>query len=86
MNTVMLPSVLTIVLFFNSYSSYRLDSLETADAVYGYEYDSNGNMIFDGRNALNFNYNYLNLVREVTDEDDELAASYVWAADGINLG
>ncbi|MBQ2922329.1 MAG: hypothetical protein IJE60_04430, partial [Tyzzerella sp.] len=49
--------------------------------MYSYEYDSNGNMIFDGLKNLQISYNFLNLPSVVT-QDDTPVAEYSWFADG----
>ena len=50
-----------------------------------YSYDANGNLQNDGRRSLLFDYNSLNLVREVR-TGSTVKAAYVWLADGTKLG
>jgi YD repeat-containing protein len=45
--------------------------------TYTYDYDSNGNMIIDGRKSLKLEYNHLNLVDEVADAADTTDESHL---------
>ncbi len=49
-------------------------------------YHANGNMTKDGLNALNLQYNFLNLTSEVRDLSDNILAEYRWLADGTKVG
>ena len=49
-----------------------------------YEYDANGNMKKDSRKSLTFNYNYLNLL-SVVKENNAVKASYRYLADGTKV-
>ncbi len=54
-----------------------------ANATAAYEYDPNGNMTYDERKGLNFNYNLLNLLSEARDSaSGDLVAKYTYLADG----
>lgn len=49
-----------------------------------YEYDANGNMIRDSRRGLNLQYNFVNLIRSVSDvSTGAVKASYTYSADGV---
>ena len=50
-----------------------------------YSYDENGNMISDSRKALKFEYNCLNLLRDVKTTSGVLKARYRHLADGTKL-
>ena len=50
-----------------------------------YEYDANGNMKKDSRKSLTFNYNYLDLLSEIK-QNNQTASSYLYSADGTKLG
>ena len=49
-----------------------------------YEYDAKGNMKKDSRKSLTFNYNYLNLL-SVVKENNAVKASYRYLADGTKV-
>ncbi|WP_292267562.1 DUF6443 domain-containing protein [Butyricimonas sp.] len=59
--------------------------LPGSTAASTYTYDKNGNMINDGRGALNFCYNVLNLLSEVKTTSGTLKARYTYLADGTKL-
>ena len=48
----------------------------------GYSYDWNGNMTNDYRKGLKFQYNFVNLVRRVQDDDGSTLAEYTYSVDG----
>ena len=54
---------------------------------FNYTYDRNANLVKDERKGLQFRYNLLNLVSEVTDNSSakNLKARYSYSADGIKL-
>lgn len=70
--------------FTYSYSGNQLVGLSDSGTEYSYSYDANGNMIKDGRKALNFQYNYLNLIESISDGADAVA-SYAWLSDGTKV-
>ena len=64
----------------------NVDVMERGNAEGGsYSHDDNGNMTSDSRKALNFEYNSLNLLREVKTTAGTTKARYRWLADGSKL-
>ena len=59
--------------------------LPGSTAASTYTYDKNGNLTNDGRKALNFTYNVLNLLSEVKTTSGTLKARYIYLADGTKL-
>lgn len=55
------------------------------NAVGSYTYDANGNLLTDSRQGLNYQYNYLNLLRQVT-SGNTLKAAYRYAYNGVKVG
>jgi RHS repeat-associated protein len=60
------------------------DGLPIVSAPATYAYDDNGNMTNDPRKNLDFAYNSLNLVQQVT-RNSAVRATYLYAADGRKL-
>lgn len=50
-----------------------------------FNYDLNGNVVYDGRKCCNYQYNSLNLLEQATDPADNLLARYSYLADGTKL-
>lgn len=50
-----------------------------------FNYDLNGNVIYDERKYCNFRYNCLNLLEQATDPGNNLLARYSYLADGTKL-
>ena len=48
---------------------------------HAFAYDANGNTTTDGLNALNLDYNFLNLTKQVR-QGNTVKANYVWTAEG----
>ncbi len=70
-------------------ANYRGNQIVSAinnGTSYTYTYDSNGNMTKDGLNALNLEYNYLNLTGDVKVANGSIVARYSWLADGTKTG
>ncbi|PWG78248.1 RHS repeat domain-containing protein, partial [Pararcticibacter amylolyticus] len=49
-----------------------------------YQYNANGNMIYDSRKSLTYGYNFLNLT-DMVKQGQTVKATYKWAADGSKL-
>ena len=59
---------------------YAQGSFETES----YFYDANGNMVYDSRRGLNLQYNFINLIRNVSDlSTGTVKAAYTYSADGV---
>jgi RHS repeat-associated protein len=69
-----------------TYNGNQLASIENNGTEYAYGYDSNGNMTLDGLNALQLEYNFLNLTSAVSDSSGDPLATYTWLADGTKVG
>ncbi len=54
-------------------------------AAGSYTYDADGNLLTDSRQGLNYQYNYLNLLRQVT-SGNTLKAAYRYAYNGVKIG
>ncbi|PWG82118.1 DUF6443 domain-containing protein [Pararcticibacter amylolyticus] len=49
-----------------------------------YQYNANGNMVYDSRKSLTYGYNFLNLT-DMVKQGQTVKATYKWAADGAKL-
>ncbi|HJI18634.1 MAG: RHS repeat domain-containing protein [Alistipes sp.] len=50
-----------------------------------FNYDLNGNVVYDGRKYCNYRYNSLNLLEQATDPTNNVLAEYSYLADGTKL-
>jgi len=64
----------------NGGTSNRLQNVDGLTGTYGY--DANGNVSYDARNGVNIGYNFLNLPRSITGNQN---LSYVYDATGRKL-
>lgn len=74
--------------FGYEYSGNQLVRLwDKGNGEHDYTYDSNGNLLTDGRRGLKFEYNFLDLVSKVTScDDDSQKAHYIYSSSGSKLG
>ncbi len=68
------------------YNGNQIASIKNKGTTYTYTYDANGNNKKDGLNALNLEYNFLNLTAVVRNNSNVVQAQYRWLADGTKAG
>ena len=67
------------------YQGNKLTHLSDVTGTSTFEYDPNGNVVYDGRKSCNFRYNCLNLLERATDPKENLLAQYSYLSDGTKL-
>ncbi len=67
-----------------TYSGEQMTSLAINEIQYDYKYDDNGNMLYDGRNGLDIEYNIDNQISAVSRLGKTLV-SYEYLADGTKI-
>ena len=68
----------------NTYSGNRLMSVQIGSEEYGFSYDLNGNMTYDGLHDLEITYNHLNLIERIS-RNDTVLVNYCYLADGTKV-
>lgn len=58
--------------------------MQGSSAAGTYDYDTNGNMVYDSRKNLTYGYNFLNLV-DMVKQGQAIKATYKWSAYAAEL-